>query len=199
MKVRRAIHKLLFYFKIVNNLCPSYLNELLPLQVSDRTNYSLRTTLNYSLFRSRTEHFKRSFFPSTAKLWNDISLDIRCIKSIGSFKQALFSFFNVSCLNSLYNFAIDRRNALIYIRLRLDTCRPNCYLFKIVRREPPVHLCGFHTQTVRHYFLDCALYSALRTKLLSSATRTFADNYVSITNNISFSVWCTVSVATAKQ
>ena len=34
LKTRRAIHKLLLYFKTVNNLCPSYLVDLLPLLVS---------------------------------------------------------------------------------------------------------------------------------------------------------------------
>ena len=93
LKTRRAIHKLLLYFKIVNNFCPSYLVDLLPLQVSERTTYSLRTASNYSLLASRTERFKRSFFPSTTILWNDISFDIRCLESIGSFKKALFSHF----------------------------------------------------------------------------------------------------------
>ena len=50
LKTRRAIHKLLLYFKIVNNLCPSYLVDLLPLLVSERTNYSLRTASNYSYY-----------------------------------------------------------------------------------------------------------------------------------------------------
>ena len=63
LKTRRAIHKLLLYFKIVNNLCPSYLVDLLPLLVSERTNYSLRTASNYSIFASRTDRYKRSFFP----------------------------------------------------------------------------------------------------------------------------------------
>ena len=62
LKTRRAIHKLLLYFKIVNNLCPSYLVDLLPLLVSERTNYSLRTASDYSIFASRTDRFKRSFF-----------------------------------------------------------------------------------------------------------------------------------------
>ena len=46
LKTRRAIYKLLLYFKIVNNFCPSYLVDLLPLQVSERTTYSLRTASN---------------------------------------------------------------------------------------------------------------------------------------------------------
>ena len=62
LKTRRAIHKLLLSFKIVKNLCPSYLTNLLPLQVSERTNYSLRTASNYSLFASRFERFKRSYY-----------------------------------------------------------------------------------------------------------------------------------------
>ena len=32
MKIRRAIHKLVCYFKIVNNLSPSYLKDVLPLR-----------------------------------------------------------------------------------------------------------------------------------------------------------------------
>ena len=63
LKSRRAIHKLLLCFKIVNNLCPSYLVDSLPLLVSERTNYSLRTASNYSIFASRTDRFKRFFFP----------------------------------------------------------------------------------------------------------------------------------------
>ena len=63
LKTRRAIHKLLLYFKIVNNFCPSYLVDLLPLQVSERTTYSFRTESNYSLLASCTERFKIHFFP----------------------------------------------------------------------------------------------------------------------------------------
>ena len=50
MKITRAIHKLLLFLKIVNNPCPSVLNELLPLKVVEIRNYSARTTSNYSLF-----------------------------------------------------------------------------------------------------------------------------------------------------
>ena len=35
LKTRKATHELLLYFKIVNNLCPSYLVDSLPLQVSE--------------------------------------------------------------------------------------------------------------------------------------------------------------------
>ena len=110
---------------------------------------------NYSPFASRSERFKRSFFPSTTTtLWNDISFDISCLQSIGPFKKALFSFFNVPSYNVIYDFTIDRFNAIIHTRLRLDVCMLTCnyYLFKIGCREHPACFCGFHTETVKHFF-----------------------------------------------
>ena len=113
----------------MNKICPTYLTELLLFLVSERTNYSLHvSSSNYSLISSCTKLFKRSFFPSTTKLWNDTSLDIPYFNSIGS---------------SLYNFGIDRKNAIIHTQLRLDTCPLNYYLFKMGCRESPVCSCDF--------------------------------------------------------
>ena len=106
------------------------------------------------LLASRTERFKRSFFPSTTTLWTDISFDIRCLESIGSFIKALFPFYNVPSYNATYDFAIDRFNAIFHTRSRLDTCALNYYLFKVGCRESPVCFCGFHNETVEHFFLN---------------------------------------------
>ena len=40
MRSRRAVHKVILYYKIVNNLCPNCLKNLLSVQVSERTSYS---------------------------------------------------------------------------------------------------------------------------------------------------------------
>ena len=48
MKLRRIIHKLMFYYKIVNNFVPNYLKELLPTQTFERTHYSLRTQSDFT-------------------------------------------------------------------------------------------------------------------------------------------------------
>ena len=52
LKTRKATHELLLYFKIVNNLCPSYLVDLLSLQVSETeqiTRYERHQTALFSL------------------------------------------------------------------------------------------------------------------------------------------------------
>ena len=115
LKTIRAIHKLLLYFKIVNNLCPGYQLDNLC-----EKNSSIGTASNYFL-ASRTELFKRYFFPSTTTLWNDISFGICCLESIGSFIKALFSFYNMPSYNATYDFVIDIFNAIFHTRSRSDT------------------------------------------------------------------------------
>ena len=58
MKTRRSIHKLIFYFKIINNLTPNYLKGLLPPQVFERTHYFLEIV---SGFHSISSSFKKMF------------------------------------------------------------------------------------------------------------------------------------------
>ena len=92
----------------------------------------------------------RCFFYSICISWTLIV----CLQSIGPLKKALFSFFNVPSYNVIYHFEIERFNAIIHTRLRLDACALNYCLFKIGCRERPACFCGFHTETVKHFFLN---------------------------------------------
>ena len=56
----------------------------------------------------------------------------------------------------------------------------DCYPFKIGCKESPACLCGFYNESVKHFFLECPLYSAPRINLLSSAARIFADRWSSM-------------------
>ena len=61
MKTRRIIHRIVLFYKIVNNYCAAFLFDLLPSQVFQRTHYSLRFSINFSAFATRTERFRNSF------------------------------------------------------------------------------------------------------------------------------------------
>ena len=175
LKTKRAIHKLLLYFKIVNNFCPSYLVDLLPLQVSERTTYALSTASNYSLLADCTEHCKRSFFPQLLPCGMTLVLTYVVSNPLVLFKK-LYSMY----LYTTYDFAIDRFNAIFHTHLRLDTCTLNYYLYKIGCKESPVCFCGFYNETIKHFLLECPLYSAPRINLLSSASCIFADRWLSM-------------------
>ena len=94
MRSRRSDHKVILYYKIVNKLCPNYLKNLLSVQVSERTSYSLRNFKNFALFASRTARFNKSFFPSTTRSWNNISIDVRSTLSLNLFKKSLYPTFH---------------------------------------------------------------------------------------------------------
>ena len=120
MRSRRAVHKVILYYKNVNIFCPNYpKNLLLSVQVSERTSYSLRNLKN---FTSRTERFNKSFFLSTTRLWNNISIDVRSTLSLSVFKKSLVSYFSFPAKNVLYEVALDRFSPIIHTRLRLDAC-----------------------------------------------------------------------------
>ena len=114
MKTRRIIHRIVLFYKIVNNCSP---------------HYSLRSSINFSVFATRTERFRNSFFPSAIALWNQLSTEIRNIESIRSFKKELKIYFNIVPYNILFDFSIDRYSSVLHTRLRLDACALNYYLF----------------------------------------------------------------------
>jgi hypothetical protein len=163
MSTRRKIHKLILYCKIINNLSPTYLKELLPLQVYERTNYSLRTVSDFSLFKSHTERYKGSF------LWNSINIETCSPVSLDFFKNTLFTIFDLPVPNVIYNLSNDRFSSVYHTRLHLGACALNFYLFKIGCKVSPVCMCGFNTEIIKHYFLRCPIFAAQRQKLLSSA------------------------------
>jgi hypothetical protein len=89
IKTRRSMHKLILYFKIVNNCTPNYLADLLPEMVQQRSGTSLRNAENFTLFRSRTERFKKYFCPSATILWNNLDFRICNSSFIKIFKQSI--------------------------------------------------------------------------------------------------------------
>ena len=153
MKTRRLVHKLILYFKIVNNHVPEYLSKLLPQTVEQRSGLSLRQSFNISLFFVRTERFKKSFFPSATMLWNSVEYSVSSLPSINLFKKAILKFFDISCdrNHSYFDHSIDRYTSVVHARLRLNCCALNYYLFRINRSLTPDCICGAGCETVAHY------------------------------------------------
>lgn len=177
MKTRRSMHKLVLYFKIVNNLTPNYLRDLLPQTVQQRSGLVLRHALNYTPFPTRTERFKKSFFPSTTMLWNCINYVDRNTLSISLFKKSLFHFFDITSYNKYFDYSIDRYSSILHTRLRLNCSALNYYLFNINCSSSPACACGANCESVTHYLLKCPRYSALRLSLLSAAAQVYGDGW----------------------
>jgi hypothetical protein len=161
LKTRRSVQKLVLFFKIVNNLTPSFLSDLLTPTTQQRSGLLLRSACNFSLFQCRTERFKKSFFPATTCLWNSLDYKFRDTQSLRYFKSYLQDFFDISTYEKRYDYALDRYNSILHARLRLNCCALNYYLFKINCVISPACNCGFNCESVIHYFLYCPRYLLL--------------------------------------
>jgi hypothetical protein len=170
IKTRRSVHKLVLFFKIVNNLVPRYLTDLLPATSQQRSGLLLRSADNLTLYPCRTERFKRSFFPDSTRLWNALDNVIKDSDSLNTFRNRLKNFFDISNYKKRFSFTLDRYSSILHTRLRLNCCvlNLNYYLFKISCIPSPVCKCGFHCESVIHYFLYCPRYAAPRFILLSA-------------------------------
>ena len=178
LSIRRKIHKLSHFYKIVNKSTAPYLVDLLPILVNERSYISLRTGQNISEYRCRTEKFKKSYFPSTISLWNSIDLDVRNSISHAIFKSKIVNHFHPFNYDKWFNFSLTRRGSVLHTRLRLGCCALNDYLYSINCCNSPLCACGVESESVKHYLLSCPRFAAQRIKLLTSAAQVFGQSWL---------------------
>ena len=88
---QRIIFKiLLFTFKALNNLCTSYISDLLEIYKPTRCLRSSRRNL-LAIPHSKLKSYDgdRAFSVSAPKLWNDIPETIKCSVDLNAFKRNL--------------------------------------------------------------------------------------------------------------
>ena len=176
---RRKLHILSQFHKIVKNLTPDYLSELLPKLSSERTHYRLRSRENFTQFSFRTSHFQKSFFPSAITGWNSLDLDVRNSVSLPTFKAKLRSTLFPHSYNKLFDFSFSRRASIYHTCLRLGFSSLREYLYKINRCASSFCKCGLDYESVKHFILFCPRYAAQRNLLLTSAARILGETWSS--------------------
>ena len=108
---QRIIFKmLLLTFKALNNLCPSYIRDLLETYKPTRSLRSSSRNL-LAIPRSKLKSYgDRAFSVCAPKLWNDVPEIIKCSENLNTFKRNLKTYlfkcyFNEwLCLISIFNF-----------------------------------------------------------------------------------------------
>ena len=87
---RVQYHTCTMVYKALNGLAPEYISDVFT-KVSESHVRNLRSVDN-DLLRvpsSRTSYYENSFTISSAKLWNELPLDIRSISALNTFKNTL--------------------------------------------------------------------------------------------------------------
>ena len=168
LKERRTYHKLNMIYKILNNLAPSYLQELCPVQVRSIAAYNLRTGEDYLIPHARTERFKKSFSVSSIRLWNNLPLDVRNSNSLVCFQNSYEKWRKKPKINPLFTTG-NRMASLLHTRFRLGNSTLNYPLFLKNCVASPMCSCGIVNETEFHFFFECNRFAAERCVLLAAA------------------------------
>ena len=163
---RRENSKLIQMYKIVNNLVPNTLQSIIHGNTnSEIPTYNTRQSSDLPRFRTRTDLFSKSFFPSTVRLWNALPLEIRNSPSLAQFKSKLQNIPSRPVIfPQLYNFG-SRFASILHTRFRLGSSQLNSCLFKLGIKPTATCNCGSANEDTWHYFFVCPKYAIARSKL----------------------------------
>ena len=122
---RRKNHKLIHFYKILNNDTPSYINNIIDHYNAHDSGYSLRSrNLRHPI--PRTTSFKNSYFLSTIDLWINLDLELDNCTSLHSFKETIKRKTPAPPKHFLFG---DRKLNIIACQLRNSKSQLNANLF----------------------------------------------------------------------
>ena len=164
---QKCSRKIFFFHKIINCLLPVYLQSYISYCGEGVYRTRSANQKNLRQFSTRTKMFESSFFPYCIKERNNLSEELRKIKSTVQFKTKILSFIRPK-ENSIFKIH-DINGIKLLNRLRLHFSDLNEHKFRHNFRATldPMCSCGIEPETTLHYLLHCNLYSDLRTELLN--------------------------------
>jgi hypothetical protein len=175
LATRRLMHKLKWFYKIINNMSPQYLTDIVPPTVGDRQRYNLRTGGNISQISAQKQCYFKSFFPATIKEWNMLPLTIRNSPSLNSFERRLKVHFQPPT-KMLWFSVGDRFSNIHHARLRIGCSKLKAHLhFNLFVEDDPSCGCGFEIEDPYHFFFVCPRYAQNRVILFDSISRLVPD------------------------
>jgi hypothetical protein len=169
----RINHSLVYIYKMVNEITPNYLNELLPdmsLPLPTGTyNFRRNTDLRDPEFLTFDElpghkYTTDSCLAIAIKKWNLLPLYIKVAPSVDNFKS-LIKVYSLGSIHDRSYFSIGKREiSSLHCRLRLGTNELNESLFTRNLHHTPLCECG-EIESVEHFLLNCPRYSHPRKEL----------------------------------
>jgi hypothetical protein len=116
----RNNHTLIKFHEIFHKDAPDYLNSLVPPQIYEAHQYNTRRSNNTVYLNCTTFYYQNSFLPSSIKLWNNISNDIRLKSSTYCFKR----FLNRICVKNHITLILDHEKSKLFSRAYVSNVAP---------------------------------------------------------------------------
>ena len=172
LSTRRRIHKLTLYhtFNDPQKPTPDYISAIMPHTRARNTGRLLRNATSHTTIANHTTSFQRSFFLSTAKLWNQLPESIRSLP-MSSFKKAVHEHLGVPKPPAYYTFGSKSGN-ILHTRLRTKMSNLNSHRFLVNTHTTPECSCGYKVENVSHFVLFCPNFQRQRHKLFRNISQT---------------------------
>ena len=155
---RRRNHKLIMFYKMVNQISPEYLQNLVPNYVGP---YNLRNVNDIPRIPARTAQYFDSFLPSSVREWNSLNPEIRNADANEYYRHIKR---NPVIGNQLFYYG-PRSIQVIHTRLRTKCSNLREHLFRKNMIESPLCISCNVNETTDHYFFKCKMYNVARNKL----------------------------------
>ena len=160
---RRTSHRLVLFYKILNDLTPQYLKHLCNLIPHNTNNYQLRRNNSFLVPLIHRESFSKSYFPKTIRDWNKLPNDVKQSQCLNIFKTRIRSLYEPLVQNKLYSYG-HGLSKVNHCRIRLGLSHLNFHLHRYNLVDSPSCSnpdCGGTTESEEHYFL-IALNSSMK-------------------------------------
>ena len=165
LNCRRWSRRLTLFYKILNNLTPSYMKDPFPPQRP--LQYCLRNQDVIGRIKARTEKFQSSFYPHCLSEWNKLDPEIRLAPSVAVFKKKLLSIIRPPAKSF---FGIHDPIGLSHLcQLRVGLSKLNFHKFKHNFRDTINPLCPSNDgiEDTEHFLLLCPSFAVPRRGLLT--------------------------------
>jgi histone H3/H4 len=163
LEERRKYQMLVMIFKMINNLAPPTLTELLPDTKADRNPYHIRAGNDLDTPRARTSAYADSFLPYACTEWNNLPDDIRNIPSLEEFSETIKP---PTRPPPPHYSTGNRRNQILICRLRVGNADLNSNLFERNMADNSTCACEEEDETTEHFLINCELYNDQRQTML---------------------------------
>jgi hypothetical protein len=158
LKNRREMHRLVYFYKMKNNISPQYLSDLVPDSLNSIHSLNTRNSSIIPPIRTRTSLYTNYFLPATIRSWNLLPERIKSSTSVNSFKSNLKS---NHPQKPPYYYIGKRLGQILHSRLCMHCSSLNQHLYSKNIVDSPLCQCGA-IETTEHYLLYCPLYNVHR-------------------------------------
>ena len=169
LEKRRYKHRMTTFYKMVKNIAPQYLQNLVPPSVHQVSQRNLRNNANLTVPRSRTNLYDKSFIPLASREWNSLPDDMKSAPSLNSFK---FLLDRDKVKVPKYYYTGERKPQILHSRLRLGCSSLNADLFNNHIIDNDKCSCG-SAETADHYLLHCTNYTIQRRDTINTLNVAF--------------------------